>query len=342
METVKILVLTANPRNTKALRLGEEVREIEAELERSTHRSCFQLVSKWAVRVDDLARALLEQRPHIVQFSGHGTGEEGLALENEAGDLHLVSTEALSRLFKQTRDTVKCVFLNACFSQVQAEAVHRHIDCVVGMRKAVGDDTAVRFAAKFYQALAAGKSFPGACEFAATVLDLAGSHESTTPVILTRHEQDDPFGLYQTVPSTSPVEVSSLASPPNQSQTVGNITVSGNSHAVSNIQAGSSVTIDQRQKHSQKDNTELAQALAAVAQLKQDLATTGALNSVEKATVEVPVSLLEQELQKPQPDQGRVGQAVAAMQKALDGVVSLAGSVAQVTTLIAKAGLYLP
>ncbi|MBE7385407.1 MAG: CHAT domain-containing protein [Leptolyngbya sp. SIO1E4] len=341
MAKIKILILTANPQNTNALRLGEEVRNIEAELERAHNRDCFELVSQWAVRVNDLTRALLKYNPHIVHFSGHGGGEHGLALENDAGNTQLVSTKGLTQLFELVRNKVKCVFLNACYSKVQAEAIHQHIDCLIGMSKAIGDRAAIQFAGQFYQALAAGKSFLFAYEAATAGLDLSGSHESTTPVLLTRNEDEDPFGILQTKSETSP-EITQPPMPAPQSQSIGNITISGNSNAFTNVQSGGDVNLTRSQNQEQASNSDLEAALAAIANLKQNIAATEDLNPIEKATVEVPISMLETELQKPQPDKSLIDQAIAALQKSLNGVVTLAEPVAKVATLVAKAWGGLP
>lgn len=135
----KILILSANPINTSQLRLNEEVREIQAGLERAKNRDKFEIIAKLAVRTDDLRRALLDYEPQIVHFCGHGAGVEGLALENILGEMQLVSTESLARLFKLFQDNIECVLLNACYSDVQAEAIYQHIDCVVGMNRAIDD-----------------------------------------------------------------------------------------------------------------------------------------------------------------------------------------------------------
>ncbi|PMB21346.1 CHAT domain-containing protein, partial [Fischerella thermalis] len=131
----KILIISANPKNTSKLRLDEEVREIEAGLQRSKGRDQFEIICKWAVRTDDLRRALLDYEPQIVHFSGHGAGAQGLALENNAGEMQLVSTESLARLFKFFQDKVECVFFNACYSEAQAQAIHQHINYVTGMNQ---------------------------------------------------------------------------------------------------------------------------------------------------------------------------------------------------------------
>lgn len=95
----KILVLAANPKGTTPLRLDEEVREIGEGLLRARQREQFQLVQRSAVRPQDVQRAMLDEKPQIVHFSGHGAGEEGLVFEDEVGQSKLVAGEALAGLF---------------------------------------------------------------------------------------------------------------------------------------------------------------------------------------------------------------------------------------------------
>jgi CHAT domain len=134
----KILILSAHPTDGKPLRLDKEVREIQAGLERAKSRDKFEIISKWAVRPEDLRRSLLDYEPEIVHFSGHGAGNQGLVLENDAGQGQLVTTEALTRLFGLFKHKIECVLLNACYSEVQAEAIFQHIGCVVGIIKQLG------------------------------------------------------------------------------------------------------------------------------------------------------------------------------------------------------------
>lgn len=186
----KILILSANPQNTSKLRLDEEVREIQAGLERAKRRSQFEIITRWAVRVDDLRRALLDHEPQIVHFSGHGTGSDGLALENNSGELQLVSTKSLARLFKFFKDKIECVLLNACYSEEQALA-HQDIDCVIGMSQAVGDRAAIKFAIGFYDAIGVGRNYEDAFEFGCTSIDLEGIPESGTPGLKSRNTNQD-------------------------------------------------------------------------------------------------------------------------------------------------------
>jgi hypothetical protein len=200
----KILILTANPKNTDKLRLDEEVREIQAGLERARKRDRFEIVTRWALRVDDLRRALLDHEPQIVHFSGHGGGKHGLALENSSGQMQLVSTESLARLFNLFKDKIECVVFNACYSEAQAEAIHQHINCVVGMNKAFGDRAAIEFAVGFYDALGAGKSYEVAYEFGCSAIDLESIPESATPVLRTRQRTDNVSNPAPTLPPVKP------------------------------------------------------------------------------------------------------------------------------------------
>jgi hypothetical protein len=181
-----ILILSANPVGTAQLRLGEEVREIEAGLNQSKYRGLFILKQQWATRVADLRKAMLNHEPNIVHFSGHGDGEAGICLENDRGEAQLVSTEALADFFKLFADKVECVLLNACYSEVQAEAIVQHIPYVIGMNRGISDGAAIEFAVAFYDALGAGKDIEFAFDLGRSAIQLQGIPEDLTPVLKKR------------------------------------------------------------------------------------------------------------------------------------------------------------
>ncbi len=184
----RILILTANPKNTDELRLGEEAREIAEGLELSQQRDNFEITTRWATRPADLQRALMKYKPAFVHFSGHGFGEQGLALEDNQGNLKLVSTEALSELFELFKSTVECVVLNACYSDAQAQAICQHIDYVVGMAQGVDDRTAIKFVTGFYDALGAGFSIENAFKLGRNRVNLESLPGASTPILKTHSE----------------------------------------------------------------------------------------------------------------------------------------------------------
>lgn len=181
----KILVLAANPKDTSGLRLDEEVRSIQQSIRSSKDRDRFQIMSEWAIRTEDLVRSLLSHRPHIVHFLGHGTGEQGLVLNDDQGRTQLVPTRALARLFQQL-PTVECVLLNACYSDMQAQAISQYVSCVIGMNQPIGDSAAIIFSRGFYTALGHGSSYEAAYEIGRTSIDLEDIPEVKTPVLRTR------------------------------------------------------------------------------------------------------------------------------------------------------------
>lgn len=161
-----ILFLSANPKNTSQLRLGEELRKIKDSLAASTYRHKFSLTSETAVRVPTITKALQSLRPEIVHFAGHGVGENGIIVENDLGNIVKFPTTGLDLLFKRFAEHLQCVVLNACYSKEQAEVISKHGIYVVGMNKAIGDKAALDFSVGFYQSLGEGNSIEFAFDMA--------------------------------------------------------------------------------------------------------------------------------------------------------------------------------
>lgn len=182
-----ILILAANPKSTSRLRLDEEVREIDEGLRRASKREQFRLEQKWAVRQRDFYRAILDYQPQIVHFSGHGTGIDGIVLEDETEQLVQVNASALASMFKLfATKGVECVLLNACYSEVQAKAISQHVNYVIGMNKTVGDKAAIAFSVAFYDALASGEEMEFAYELGCSIL--INYLEQQTPVLLKKDQ----------------------------------------------------------------------------------------------------------------------------------------------------------
>ncbi|WP_437634551.1 CHAT domain-containing protein [Sorangium sp. So ce854] len=181
-----ILFLAADPTDTSRLRAGQELREIQEKLKLSRMRSRFSLVQRMSVRPVDISQAILDERPRIIHFSGHGTAAGELCFEDELGQAKGVQSDALAALFELVADHVECVLLNACYSIIQASEIARHIKYVIGMRKEIGDAAAILFSVGFYQALGAGKSIEEAHRFGCVQIKLQGVPDHATPELLSR------------------------------------------------------------------------------------------------------------------------------------------------------------
>lgn len=183
---LSLLFLAANPTDTTRLRIDEEMRSISHALRSADFRDQFELIIHPAVHVSDLQELLLRHRPQIVHFSGHGTGEMGIILQNAAGVAQLVPTAALGDLFALVNTTVRCVVLNACYSIEQAKAIAAHIDCVIGIPNTIDDDAALAFATAFYNALGYGQTVDSAFRLACNALDLQALNDIQKPQLLGR------------------------------------------------------------------------------------------------------------------------------------------------------------
>jgi hypothetical protein len=181
---IKILFLAANPSDTTRLRLDEESRAIDLALRQTEFRDRFDIKQHWAIRVADLQGYLLRHRPDIVHFSGHGSESGEIIVEDHEGNRRPISSRALSGLFSILKDNIRCVVLNACYSESQAHAIADHIECVVGMSESISDSAAISFAAAFYQALGFGRDVKTAFELACLQIDLESLDEQYIPKLL--------------------------------------------------------------------------------------------------------------------------------------------------------------
>ena len=186
----RILILAANPLDSSRLRLEEELREIEAVLSRARQREQFDIRPQYATRPSDIQQALLDYNPQIVHFCGHGEGERGLIFENEQGGSQFVNAQALANLFELFSEQVKCVVLNACYSEVQAAAIVAHVDAVIGMNQPIGDNAAICFAEGFYRGIGAGRDVEFAYKLGRNALELEGIPEEHIPVLRQKQQFD--------------------------------------------------------------------------------------------------------------------------------------------------------
>lgn len=186
--TKRILFMSANPEETTRLNLGMEVRKIKDSLTASQHRKQFEFHQEDAVTTQIIRRNFLENPPQIVHFSGHGGEDnglnEGIVVNDDLGNTVVLSTKALDMLFESVKNQVQCVVLNACYSEVQAQAIKNHIPYVVGMNDAIEDSTAITFSMGFYEAVGAGKSYPEAFNNGKLAIVMDGKEGADIPKLL--------------------------------------------------------------------------------------------------------------------------------------------------------------
>jgi len=165
-----ILVLAANPLDTEPLALDEEVRAVDAALRTARLRDQIQLVSHWAVRIEDVIELLLHHQPALLHFSGHGSSQGRIVLAEAGGGHTELDEGAFAEMVRLAGKTVQCVFLNACYSDTQARLIAEHIPTAIGASDAIEDKAAAAFARTFYLAFASGESVQTAFALARATL----------------------------------------------------------------------------------------------------------------------------------------------------------------------------
>lgn len=131
-EKIVVAFFASDPGSTSETRLllDEEARSIQQNIRLSEHRDAVQLESRWAVRPRDILQALNELKPTVVHFSGHGSDQDELVLQDDHGNLKFVSKDAIVQTISVVSDSVKLAFFNTCFSYNQAMAcVHAYPCC---------------------------------------------------------------------------------------------------------------------------------------------------------------------------------------------------------------------
>ena len=111
----KILILASNPRGD--LRIDREIRDLKKAIKRNKNAAQFEVEIELAVRPEDLQELVFDNKPYIVHFCGHGTGEQGLVFENDTEGEQLLSNQALSGLFQTINNDVECIlYANAAIN----------------------------------------------------------------------------------------------------------------------------------------------------------------------------------------------------------------------------------
>ena len=184
----KVLILAASPIESARLQGYAEVRKIRDLRQASNCRDDFEVEIIPAARPEDFYQALLNHRPEVVHFVGHGVENLGLMLETDDGGSQLVSGDRLKTWFEVTK-SVKCVILNACYSEVQGTAIATVVPCVIEMAFSICDRAALEFSIAFYRTLFAGESYRDA--FRIGKGEISNSMEANTLVNKIRDEVEE-------------------------------------------------------------------------------------------------------------------------------------------------------
>ena len=185
---IHILFVASTPKDLPPLGITEEFKAIRDKIRSAEEQDRIDLDMAPAIQPDELLRDLVQLKPQIVHFSGHG-GEGGtLAFENRQRSSLPVSRQAIISIFAPLKGKVRLVLFSACYSELLAVELVESIECVVGMDDSIEDKAATTFSTNFYQSLAQGLPVQSAFEQARTMLEILHPGQGKIPVI---HQRED-------------------------------------------------------------------------------------------------------------------------------------------------------
>jgi len=187
-EKITVLFIASNPTDQSELKLDEEIRSITTKIRESKYRESVELKSIWATQPMDLLQAINEHKPAIVHFSGHGSSNDELILQDEKGKATKVSLDTIVAMFKVLANDIKLIVFNTCFSKNQANEITAHIPSAIGMNTSIGDKSAIIFSSQLYSAIGFGHNIEDSFNQAKVAIMLEKLNEENTPEL---YIQDD-------------------------------------------------------------------------------------------------------------------------------------------------------
>lgn len=177
------------------------------DIQLSTNRMTLQTVKRATRR--EIGRALLSQKPDIIQFVGHGIYQNSkgyLALVDDSDKTWLVDDERFANIFNGYDDHLGLISMATCesaqsddpqgFSGIAPQLVQRGVPSVVAMQYKIYIKTAKVFLEEFYTCVAAHKPIDWAVQSARNAISLEfglDNREFATPVLYMRAKDGNVF-----------------------------------------------------------------------------------------------------------------------------------------------------
>jgi tetratricopeptide (TPR) repeat protein len=123
---------------------------------------------------------------------------------SDTDEIKFVPAQPLANLLKLCDEHLECVVLNACYSDVQGDAISANIPFTIGMRDLVEDNVAIKFSQGFYDAIGAGKGYESAFKWGKVAIEFDLANNEASQILVLRKNE-----------SFSPVPSQTTLSPPN-------------------------------------------------------------------------------------------------------------------------------
>jgi hypothetical protein len=178
----KVLICYSNPLDTPRLRLDWEYRAIEMILQENGIDGS-NVKRLHATTVEDIARALRDDKYTLVHFSGHGT-EDGIILQSPTSNASQLLTAAnLAALLRARAGDLEGLVCMACFSAASIPVLVRAASYLITIQGDLPDDAAVEFVRVFYGSYFRSHSMRSAYELASFLLN---THDDSVSAVMSR------------------------------------------------------------------------------------------------------------------------------------------------------------
>jgi hypothetical protein len=217
-ERLRIAIAVVAPENLGPV----QYQKICSELKKMARTERFEVLEVVEAANRSSIDALLEKKPHIFHFIGHGSLKDenrqdtGLvALVDSFGSADLVSADYFSELFNRFKPGL--VVLHTCesgalsssaaFVGIASRVVQMNVPSVVAMQFEVSNATAQRFALEFYRRLAENEPVDKAVQEARRYIALSspgyGSRDFATPILFMSIREGRLFQRQTDIPDKS-------------------------------------------------------------------------------------------------------------------------------------------
>ncbi|MDO9599353.1 MAG: CHAT domain-containing protein [Azoarcus sp.] len=232
---LRLLIASAAPAGRPDLAVGEELAQLDTALGELAGGGLVQVTRLAHTSLESLDTALLQHRPHVLHFIGHGdfTGDDGMIVleaENPRGAADPIAGRQLAILLRNHLASLRLVFLNSCmgattshrdpFGGVAQNLIRRGIPAVIAMQFAIPDQAAIALARHFYRYLAAGQPVDTALTSARAFLYARGyAVEWGAPALHMRAPDGRLFDIAAIPARTATPLTLPVAAPPTENRT---------------------------------------------------------------------------------------------------------------------------
>lgn len=186
---LRILLAIAAPTDRPGLQSAEELAHLDSALSELTGNGQVTIIRLEHASLESLDSALLQTRPHILHFIGHGdflANEGSLVFESDdsPGASDRIGGRQLAVLLRNHLAYLRLVFLNSCmgatvsgsdsFGGVAQSLIRRGVPAVIAMQFPIPDKAAIALSRHFYRYVAASQPVDAALTSARAFLYARG------------------------------------------------------------------------------------------------------------------------------------------------------------------------